>query len=1666
MCSRFKLTVLRDGANRRHCNALLAALCFELLTTSAIAQPSNCVSETEPNDAPEQAAAAGTCITGTLSGEDSQDLWRWQVDSPETLWQLELDGLDAGLTSVELLRVTFDAQGRVQKSESINQFETRGASAKSQPLFLPAGEYFVGVAAAGADGDYTLRRRAVDLPDRTELESNDRPEQGEAVAGVFELRGSGDNDYFTWTLSESDARNRWDLSLRASLGQRFALRLYDEKGAQIQYRLDDLAGLRELRDLGLGAGEYRIRVEAIAAAAGATYTLAASATGERGDGFEEEPNEIKAANLISTADGVRGRLDEGPLATDYFRFDAADSVTDRSTLIRLQSDSAQSRKLCLQTESGREIQCREGTGLVELGNLDLHEKRYLLRAEGRSDMNGTYSLTFEDHGQFDKLAEREPNDLNWTAADLPDAGAAKGRLDGRDVDIFRFIAPGDAPALWRVQTVGDNVARLAVLDASGYAIVTANRDRTSERIRLSRLLLLPGTHFIAVSGEDSDYVLRVLPQGPPDPRIENEPNDTPATAMPLPFDFERRGLLTEGDNDHYRFRLFAREQVRLTVTPPGDGRVRVRFTPSLTLDENVKNVNGEPMTYEGWLLPGDYDVWVDAVSQSEDAYSIRLDRLNPFSGPVSLDPTLAIDVSLDSPQIAAYSTWQQRVSSNFAIINNGSTPRTLHIESSASHESISIETDIDTVVASPGETTLVAATLTVPPDMWEGTAVSIRVAAREGAELVATGSANLTPSSDTEPVTPTFAFRVPETLLGTVDMASIAMGARVVPAAGQRDADLEMQHNQFEADSSHRIAEFNARNNAFPLAFTVELGGDAPVPVVGLAVHPQGAAGTAVAAQQPREFEFQLSSDGQVFNTVVNDTLTTERIERFFPLPQSIDARYARLVVNSNHGDASRLVLDSWKVLATPDFLSEPVNLSNPDFGGHLVYQDLESTQTFDFRAPQSPLVSGSNRWQLNCSRECKASVFVVGFHEGRAAEVVGIEWQEMPLQGDNRQQRALVAVSAETPVGPWRSVGEIKMTGTEPGSQTLAFDTPVTARYVRFEMPEDGPFPTALPDVVRIFERPVESNYRSILGEWGWEEPLSSHEWRQPPDHPADDEDDSNNSISNAPLLTDRVAGTVRIGDDEDFFRVEIPANTNSIYLDVGGEPTVGVELELLDESGKRIALAANAEESAPTLQRWRASVEPGKSYWLRVHEPPRSVIFSWDTSGSVAPYRALIKQAVTRFAASVRPGQEAVNLLPFGAPRLLLDRWEDEPTLIWRALQDFQKDSDSSETGITLLRATEALATRRGSRAIVLIGDMALPLRDSADLWEALRIVQPHIYLLRIEHSGTNENTGLVMQHWAAVNAGDARDAPSVSEMDTGFARAAARLRQAARYTVSVSTKFVEPPGPGRLRVVSRLIENEESLEPTVLGNTAVEIILDASGSMQARLGGQRRIDIAKATLTELARSALPNGIPIALRVFGHVEGNYSCRTDLVRSLEPLNAAFMASTIEAIEPQNLAGTPIAASLRAVAEDLAEATGQKLVVLVTDGEETCDGDPAAEIARLRAAGTDVRLNIVGFAINDEALKAQFGEWAELGGGSYIDAANEKALNAAMSEAFRVPFRVIDGDGKDIASGIVNGDWISLPDGEYSVEVLSEPTTRHEQVIVLGEQDQTLAIGN
>jgi hypothetical protein len=237
-----------------------------------------------------------------------------------------------------------------------------------------------------------------------------------------------------------------------------------------------------------------------------------------------------------------------------------------------------------------------------------------------------------------------------------------------------------------------------------------------------------------------------------------------------------------------------------------------------------------------------------------------------------------------------------------------------------------------------------------------------------------------------------------------------------------------------------------------------------------------------------------------------------------------------------------------------------------------------------------------------------------------------------------------------------------------------------------------------------------------------------------------------------------------------------------------------------------------------------------------------------------------------------------------------------------------------------------------------------------------------------------------------------------------------------------------------PGTLLVLAAAGPDAIAFGP----DDAVELILDASGSMLQKQGERRRIDIAKDALTLLAESTIPSGTPFAMRVFGHREKD-SCRTDLEISLRPLDPAVAASQVRAIEAMNLAKTPIARSLELVSEDLASVTGERIVVLITDGEETCGGDPGAVIQALRQSGTEVRVNIVGFAIDDADLAASFRYWADLGGGGYHDAKSADALAASLRSALRTPFEVVDAQGRIVSLGIVGGAAISLPAGIYTV---------------------------
>jgi Mg-chelatase subunit ChlD len=301
--------------------------------------------------------------------------------------------------------------------------------------------------------------------------------------------------------------------------------------------------------------------------------------------------------------------------------------------------------------------------------------------------------------------------------------------------------------------------------------------------------------------------------------------------------------------------------------------------------------------------------------------------------------------------------------------------------------------------------------------------------------------------------------------------------------------------------------------------------------------------------------------------------------------------------------------------------------------------------------------------------------------------------------------------------------------------------------------------------------------------------------------------------------------------------------------------------------------------------------------------------------------------------------------------------------------------------------------------------------------------------------------------MQDWANAWGGHYEYAASHAALDRAFDRLATWLRRPAAYDITFDASFVDR-SPGQLSVEAP--PGPDGPGTLVAGSgVGVEILLDTSGSMRAKIGKQTRIAIAKRVLDRLVGRTLPEGLPVALRTFDPAR---RCGSTLVTPLEPLDRQRMLATIKGLKAARQTRTPIAATLEQVASDLARAEGMAIVVLVTDGAETCRGDPEAVIRELAASGLDIRLNIVGFAIDDAGLQDQLARWAELGGGQAFTADDAQSLAAGIAAALAAPFRVLDATGVEVARGVVGGDAVSLPPGRYTVEVLTDPVRVYPEI--------------
>lgn len=178
-----------------------------------------------------------------------------------------------------------------------------------------------------------------------------------------------------------------------------------------------------------------------------------------------------------------------------------------------------------------------------------------------------------------------------------------------------------------------------------------------------------------------------------------------------------------------------------------------------------------------------------------------------------------------------------------------------------------------------------------------------------------------------------------------------------------------------------------------------------------------------------------------------------------------------------------------------------------------------------------------------------------------------------------------------------------------------------------------------------------------------------------------------------------------------------------------------------------------------------------------------------------------------------------------------------------------------------------------------------------------------------------------------------------------------------------------------------------------PTVL------FVLDGSGSMWAKVGNQPKIDIAKTVMTDMLRK-LPPDVNIGLMVYGH---NRKDDCNDIALVAPIGSdrATIVQALHNISPKGK--TPLTGAIQLAALQLRQTEGSASVVVVSDGKETCEGDPCKAAQAVTKTGADLRIHVVGFDVTPDETQ-QLNCIAKEGKGKYFAAANAEQLTVALAE--------------------------------------------------------------
>ncbi len=1611
--------------------------------------------ESEPNLDNPNNLDVGVSFSGhLLKGDRDRLVFKLQADMH---LDLSIAVENSGQFSLQLLRSSDNKETLLLNRKA----DTLGF--KEDALALTQGRYLLELKredAADTPLPYSVLLSDVAPPrPNREVEPNDTPANAMPLPDSLRVSAnatSDDMDVYQFLVPDDKAGHLW----RVFTVDAQRIKLTDSDGTIADIRA---SGRRSTVDaLALTPGKYLVTVRAEG-----EYMLRVMDLGPRPSDFEGEPNNNAAdGQRLAFGSGVRGGFHEQSDLDYYlFRLDAASSIEIK---IQPAGDGRMDVKLYRGNQQhGNRIVFEPGDpAYTYQANLPAGDWALAVRAQDPT-IQENYEVSVN---RLATLAGSEPDDDPLDATKLPSDGDYAGSVGGFDEadQIFIPVPQGEGQAAlicnsasqrstgrWRLYHWSD---ASTVADVTQGIAIFSYGPELGGAVRLE----MDGTEWKI----PYDCSMRFAPIVAPPAVTPGSLNDLESShdgelTVPLMRGETRRATINaEGPEPRFALDLVDGE-IAFVSCRDGNGATlepgsRVwsttgAKTPTRDLLGDLSPILSETepkivlsRTYatrlDGAELPFDIECTLYAVddlprptdmgppaefrvfdtaandgvvdsAKASKPPPLGLEALiNRETPDMQAEGDLPVTISIEAvPELAAFSEAGQRFTVQVTIHSEAEAMLPVTVSFDITGEGWQVAAEEGVMNLAPGTAKTLTAEISAPPWLVPSLSPSLVVRADSGAAFNAVLS-ELSISPNAVPLQPFTHWEAPQALRGGLNVLHYGLGARLIDWGG-KSPDEKMQKT--ESGLHDGIAPHIASINLPLEGITFRLAASADLAGVMVQLRSTGGQGS-----WPAEVEVYIPDGESGWQRIATSVLKSIHSPQFVVFEQAVNTDRLRFVFPRCNSECNQTWVQEIQAIAVPGSHPDglpPINAADPDLGGHVVWANHNFTGSWN----NGLLIGDPSASNPGWSSRAPVLQATVAFHQNRAALLQALNWVGDP-DDTARIAETKLESSVVGPDGPWTALGHLQAPPLGEDRSTLAFDPPVWARYLRFSFattPKESRFG---PDAIEAIEVPGTS----VLGLWEDDQPRAAYEAAnqiQPPVPVAPIGGPNRETAVNLPMATP-IQSSVVIERNEDWWLLQVPE----------GRPH-GLRLEFESTRPMVVAELTNAQgvpvplKSAGGEKVLEAVLTPGE-YALRIYEPPRSVVISWDTSGSVGQYIPRTVAAVRTWGRSLQPGRDALQLLPFGPKGFLLDEWAESPEVLEPVLRNLpEEQSSASEAAMQI--ASEGLIGRRGARGIVIMTDAETGMNP--DLWPALLEAMPRVVSLSVD-SNSRENAA-VMMDWANVNGGL-------------YQRVIGPLGLADSLELANSL-FLAPKGYGLTATLEVLVEVEGEASLTISPATdassavgAVELILDASGSMLQRMEGRRRIDIAHDALTDLVTNTLPEGTPFAFRAFGLQED--ACLSELVITLGPLDRAAAAKAIAGVPAVNLAKTAIADSLRAAVSDLADTHPPRVVVLVTDGEETCEGDPEAAIAELRASGLDARVNIVGFAIDDAALAETFAAWAEVGGGTYFDANGAEALERSIAEALRPRFDItrtyLDGR-REVVGHATLGEQITVPAGQLTI---------------------------